>query len=625
MTQGRPNNKRFLTITLVIIGLVLTIELTQLIGLRFAYKELNQQASHHLKNLVSYIENILGRFEKVPEVLSTHPLLTEVLINPQDLDKQDRLNQLLGELKEVTQASDIYLINHQGITVAASNYQDEKSFVGMDFSVRPYFKNAIKGKLSHYYAVGLSSDKRGYYYAFPVNQGAKTIGVIALKISIEDIEKQHKETLVAHEYNFLIVAPDDVVFISDKPKWRLKTIGDISAKKHQQLVSSKRYAGRDILPLDAKTIGSAYLPSKIAGTLVQINTDGVKENVYALDMHMKEANWRVNLWSSLEPIDKQKSMLTLLSICGYLLAVFLVLFGKERAKNSKNLRDTKRLLEKRVQERTVDLTASNQKLIEEIQQKELAQTELKNIQDELIQSAKLAVIGHMSASINHEINQPLTALRSYSQNALTYQERGMTDKVSNNLHLIIDLVDRLANIVSQFKSFSKKSTGITSLVNVQESLSAALSIVKHQALNESVSLVVDVPDTDLYIDGDGMRLEQVFVNLFTNAIQAMFDEMDKVIYIDLSTAQQQVFITIRDGGPGVLEDNIDKIFQPFFTTKDSYGLGLGLSISYKIIESMHGKLSVGNHADGGAVFTIELPISQSPISKSPQEDAHESN
>jgi len=610
------SRKRYFTSALVIIGLLMTVNLGQLIGLRGSYQELYQQSTHHLNNLISYIENTLGRFEKVPEVLSKHPLLQQVLITPQNETQRQQLNLLLEEIAAVTQASDIYLIDKNGITLAASNWHLATSFVGNDYHVRPYFRQAIAGDRGRYYAIGLSSDKRGYYFAYPVMHNKEILGVITVKVSIDDIESHHKETVGENNYNFLIVAPDDVVFISDREEWRLKTIGPLSPEKEAALIASKRYAGREIDALSTKTVNSVFLPPNLKANIYQLNNGGKKERVFAQKMHMADVNWQVHIWSSLAPINRQKSILTVLSISGYLLVLFLVLFTKERLRNARHLRQARSLLEQRVKERTTDLTASNNQLLAEIQQRKQMEQKLKDTQDELLQSAKLAVIGNMSASINHEINQPLTALRSYSQNALLYQERGMSDKVANNLKLMIGLIDRVADIVSQFKNFTKKSAGLQSPILVQECIEAALSIIKHQAQSESVSIVCDISEEQLYTLGDDVRLEQVFVNLFSNAIQAMAECADKSLNIHLSkraalnqsNGEEKIIISIHDSGPGILEGNLDKIFEPFFTTKDSFGLGLGLSISDRIIESMQGKLLVNNHPNGGAEFTILLPV-----------------
>ncbi|MFT7007173.1 MAG: two-component system C4-dicarboxylate transport sensor histidine kinase DctB [Colwellia sp.] len=607
MTNKKIITKRYFIFLMLVFGFILTIYITQFIGVRSAYSELNKQSNSHLNHLIFYIESTLGRFEKIPDVLSKHPLLQEVLQKPNN-DNRERLNLLLEEIGGVAQASDIYLMDKTGLTLASSNWQSKNTFIGMDFSFRPYFQQAIKGQSARYYAVGLSSNKRGYYFTSPVTTNGEVIGVIAVKISIDEIESQHKEAIGDIDYNFLIVAPDDVVFISDKSEWRLKTIGSIGDKKAQQLKYSTRYSGREIAMLDVQSVQSIYLPKDISGSLLKLKDKNENKLIFTQKKQMLDEGWRVHLWTSLDNIEQKKSFLTIFSASGYLLIIFLVLFAKERMRNAKNQRDSRLVLEQRVEERTADLTASNAQLIAEIEQRKQTQAQLNKTQDELIQSAKLAVIGNMSASINHEINQPLTALRSYSQNALSYQERGQEDKTKHNLELIITLVDRLADIVSQFKHFSKKSSGIATQVYLQESINAAISIVKHQAQNESVQLRVDLPENKIFILGDDIRLEQVLINLFNNAIQAMTNEKNKRLDVSVTLVETKVIIAIKDTGPGILASNLDKIFEPFFTTKERIGLGLGLSISQRIIELMQGLLVVENHNDGGAEFKIVLPL-----------------
>ncbi len=627
--------KMFVTL-LVLFGLLFTLALVKQFGLRLAYQDLQRQSTLNLNNLISYIDNTLGRFEKIPEVLSKHPLLQAVLTTPLDTEKSQQLNVLLEEMSDVTQASDVYLINKSGITIAASNWRKESSFVGNDFSVRPYFYQAMKGELSRYYAVGLISNKRGYYFAYPVKNETEVLGVIAIKLRVDEIEDQHARDVGSDNYNFLIVGPDNVVFMSDNEEWRLNKITTLlddtpffNATKPPELIDIKRYAEREVLKLEISPIENNYLP--ITPNVQLFRLLNKQETVFAQQAKMRLNDWQVHIWSSLKPINEYTVFLMIIGTGGYFLMVILVLFTKERIRNTRQQLQANILLEKRVKERTEDLTTTNKKLVEEIAQRQKTQLELKATQEELIQAAKLAVVGNMSASINHEINQPLTAIKSYSQNALIYQERDMPEKVNGNLKHIIGLTDRLANIVSQFKSFTKKSSGVQAPVLVQTSINETLAIIKHQAQKASVEIITDVPKEELYILGDGIRLEQVFVNIISNAMQAMKNMSSKTIYINVTqvnatriTGTQenpQVDITFRDTGPGILADNIEKIFEPFFTTKESFGLGIGLSISQRIIESMQGVLVVNNHELGGAIFTISLPLhSPSNLQKNNPQD-----
>lgn len=368
--QSILKRKNYITSVLVVVGLLLVLEISQLIGMGSAYQQMHQESSKQLDNLLSYIENTLNQFNNVPEVLSQQPLLKEVLQSPNELDKITELNGLLADVRNMTQASDIYLVDKSGITIAASNWHLPTSFIGMDFTLRPYFQNAIKGQLSHYYAVGLSGGKRGFYYAYPIIDNDTVIGVIALKVSITDIEEQYKKTVLNDSFNFLIVAPDDVVFISDRPEWRLKTIGDISQDKRHKIVSGKRYANKEILPLNVTTVSSHYLPSTLNSELLEIKVGDNSEQVFTLQKLMKKVNWQVHLWRSTKPIKKQQDLLVIQSTSGYLLLVLLILFANERYKNAKRLKESQQLLEKKVKERTSDLSASNVKLHEEIVQRQ---------------------------------------------------------------------------------------------------------------------------------------------------------------------------------------------------------------------------------------------------------------
>ncbi len=608
----RHLKKAFHTL-LLLLGLFVTIMTFKQVGLRIAYQDLLIQSTQNLNNLVSYIDKTLGQFEKIPEVLSKHPLLQEVLISPENEQKTQQLNILLKEMSQVSETSDIYLINKFGSTIAASNWDKESSFVGNDLTVRPYFHEALAGKLSRYYAVGLTSNKRGYFFAYPVKNKTEIIGVIAIKVSVDSIENQYAQDVDNDNYNFLIVAPDNVVFISDKKEWRLSQIAiDVhpknSTQNNSQLtkIEQQRYSQRQVSTLQVSHVNNDYLPIIPDVQLFNLTTN--QETVFAQQTKMPLNDWRVHIWSSLQPINEQNILMIFIGSGSYFLLVMLVLFTKEKIRNTRQQLQAKLLLEQRVKERTEDLTVINKRLVDEISQRKMTQVELKKTQEELIQAAKLAVVGNMSASINHEINQPLTAIKSYSQNALTYQERKMPDKVQSNLVHIIALTDRLANIVSQFKNFTKKSVDIKVPILVQNSLSETLSIIKHQAQKESVEIITHVPDEELYILGDGIRLEQVFVNIISNGIQAIKDLSTRQIHVKVERVGQQVNITFRDSGPGILATNLDKVFEPFFTTKESFGLGIGLSISQRIIELMQGTLVVNNHKLGGAIFTISLPI-----------------
>ncbi|AVV86078.1 sensor histidine kinase [Shewanella putrefaciens] len=488
MLPMTPTAKKRLFLTIVLLtGLFAILKLTYWIHLHQGKIEIQTQSEQQLKELVSFLDGALSRYESIPHVLSTNPMLAQVLNDQQNPQKVQELNLYLEEIQHVTEASDIYLIDALGIAIAASNWQQSFSFIGKDYSFRPYYTDAISGNLGRYYAVGTSSDKRGFYFSYPIyQQGGKGIlGAIVVKVNIADIEQQSTSIAIAGQYQFVISDPDDIVFISSIDEWRLTSLTPLTQAKQYALNASKRYAERTISELLIKPhyqySGENY------DHIYQIRT-GITQAQY-MDTHheMTKAGWRVHILAPMKPLHESMPALMLLSASIYLLLALALLFSAERRRNLQRMQLAQSLLEQRVEERTQDLQQANERL--------------KDTQDELIQAAKLTVIGSLSASINHELNQPLAALRSYAQNTQTFLARDMQDKAQDNLKIIIELTDRLADIVGQFKSFTRKSQGTDSATDINRCITQALTIVQPAIDKQGVELDVQLPDGNYQVWG----------------------------------------------------------------------------------------------------------------------------
>ncbi|GCF91290.1 ATP-binding protein [Shewanella sp. SM101] len=592
MLPMTPKAKKRLFLTVVLLaGLFATLKLTYWVHLHQGKIEIQKQSEKQLKELVSFLDGALSRYESIPHVLSTNPMLANVLNDQQNPDKVQELNLYLEEIQHVTEASDIYLIDALGIAIAASNWQQSFSFIGKDYSFRPYYTDAISGNLGRYYAVGTSSDKRGFYFSYPIyQQGGKGIlGAIIVKVNIADIEQQSTSIAIAGQYQFLISDPEDIVFISSIDEWRLKSLTPLTQAKQYALNASKRYAER---PIGELLMKPPY-ESGSQAMLYQLQTGTDHEQYMDIHQSMAKAGWRVHILAPIKPLLTSLPALMLLSASIYLLLALSILFNAERRRNLHRMQLAQSLLEQRVEERTQDLQQAN--------------NQLKDTQDELIQAAKLTVIGSLSASINHELNQPLAALRSYAQNTQTFLARDMQDKALDNIKIIIELTDRLADIVGQFKSFTRKSQGADSATDIGRCIKQALTIVQPAIDKQGVELDVQLPNGNYQVWGDKVRLQQVFVNIMSNAIVAMQQSVKRQLIIRV-TSEDKFCISIQDSGPGVRESQMEKIFEPYFTTNERHGLGLGLSISQRIIESMQGQINVANAEEGGAIFQIILPI-----------------
>jgi two-component system C4-dicarboxylate transport sensor histidine kinase DctB len=214
----------------------------------------------------------------------------------------------------------------------------------------------------------------------------------------------------------------------------------------------------------------------------------------------------------------------------------------------------------------------------------------------------------MSAAIAHEVNQPLAAIRTFMASTKIYLQRGDSRQVTKNLDLIDGLAERMANITTHLKAFARKSEpGRPEQVEVARAVDGALFLVESQIKAAGVRLNRSV-EPGLRVSGYAVQLEQVLVNLIANALDAVADVKAPAIDIEVRAAQDTVRIRIADNGPGIPPEVIERIFDPFMTTKPiGKGLGLGLSITYGIVQDFHGRMHAENRAGGGAELIVELP------------------
>ncbi|WP_394200941.1 ATP-binding protein [Shewanella waksmanii] len=602
MPLSKKNKKHISVILLFAIGLAATLRIAYWFHLDQGLLQTKAQSQTQLKQLQSFIDGALSRYESIPHVLSTNPLLSQALYHQQSPQAIQDVNAYLEEVQNITEALDIYLLNQDGVAVAASNWQTSYSFVGKDFSFRPYFTEAIDGELGRYFAVGVTSNKRGFYFSYPIYPSEKTasqstkaanskqvIGVIVVKVDISDIESQSTRIARGSGYEFAISDLDNIIFLSSQRDWRLHAFLPLDQQTQININASKRYANRVITSLD---IAPSYQQTGVKYRLFSINqADQPDHRLLEIKSLMNKAGWRLHILTPVQPVYQRMPAILLLYAALYVAAALALLFSLERRKNISQMQQAKQQLEQRVKNRTQALEASNAKL--------------KDTQDELIQAAKLTVIGSLSASINHEINQPLAAIRSYAQNTKTMVERGRLDMVSTNVDTIITLTDRLAAIVAQFKSFTRKSHGQDSAIDLHQCIQDSLTIVQPEIDKQGIALTLALAKERLEIWGDSIRLQQVLVNLMSNAISAMKHSPSKRLHIATQSGHP-LTITITDSGTGIQANKIDRIFEPYYTST-SHGLGLGLSISQRIIEAMNGKIGVENAAAHGAIFTITLP------------------
>ncbi|MBC7311044.1 MAG: sensor histidine kinase [Rhizobium sp.] len=567
--------------------------------------EASLQASSALRLAVSALGGHLSRYEPLPALIADHDDIKALLRASSDPALRETANTYLQQINTLLRSSDIYVMTMDGETISASNYDGPASFVGQNFSYRPYFQDAAKGLQSRFYALGTTSLKRGYYFASPVSVDGAIRGVIVFKVDIDSIETSWK----GGEYKIFVADPEGIIFMTGSPEWLYNGILPLDAARLARTQASRRYADAPLkeLPLKRKT--------EDGHSLMTVTGDGAVREYLVLSHYMPEADWTVNVLMDTASVRGQArtvviALILFVCLAGLALAILL----QRRARTAERLRLEERArneLEHRVAERTADLARVNQQIELEIAERRLTEQELRKTQADLIQAGKLAGLGQMSAALSHEFNQPLAAAKTYADSAALLIDRGRTEEARDNLSRISGLVDRMASISRHLRNFARKPNEKLGPIGLDAVVDDTLEIVAARLKAADATLDVDLGRHPPAVFAGPVRLQQVLVNIITNAADAVEGQRNRTIELKARRKGGRVVLTVHDHGPGVPASIAERIFDPFFTTKGvGKGLGLGLSISYNIVKDFGGSLSVTNHADGGAVFRIELDAAE---------------
>jgi two-component system C4-dicarboxylate transport sensor histidine kinase DctB len=549
-----------------------------------------------------YVANLLGtlsRYEVLPQILGDLPGLRTALKAPDDPAVLDNANRLLARVKNQTGADVIYLMNPRGITLAASNWDKPDSFVAGNFAFRPYYREAMAGRLGRFFGLGTTSGKRGYYFAYPVRENDHNIGALVVKVDLD-----HTETLWGNTPEQLLVTDAyGVVILTSRPDWRFHASRPLSRAEQSAIAANQPYPTQAPPALDLDP--NAWLTQNRA---------------------LEETGWTVSILAPRILLDRP--VRSAVAVGAAALLALLMLLGllilRRRHYLERIALDTraKAELEQRVTERTQDLELLNSRLKQEVLEREQAQQELVRAQDELVQAGKLSALGTMSASISHELNQPLGAIRSYAENASTLLDHQRSDDARANLRLISELTERMASIIAHLRAFARRDRHAPERVALQPALDDALALLAKRRRAMDVELIRDLPDATLWVQAGETRLRQILGNLLGNALDALIDKAPpRRIWISIEHQAEHLDLLLRDNGPGFSAESLARAREPFFTTKTSaQGLGLGLAICDSLVRALDGELLLANHPAGGALITLRLRLASPGVNLQPSED-----
>lgn len=566
-------------------------------------EETAAQAHTTLRLAVAALEGHLKRYEALPALIADQENVKNLVERPDDEQLRAITNAYLKDINALLTSSDIYVMTMDGNTVAASNYDQTVSFIGENFSYRPYFQDAAGGSQSRFYALGTTSLKRGYYFGSPIRVDGDIRGVIVFKVDIDAIERSWSDG----DSRIFVSDPEGIIFMTGSPEWLYTAVEPLTPERLARTKASRRYADAILRELPVKR-GTYAGHSTIA-----IPDAAAAREYVVVSAQMENAGWSVNVLMDTGTVRAQTKttiVAALLFLCLSALFVAIILQRRARLRERMQMQaNAKQELERRVVERTADLARVNSRIEKEIAERRLTEQRLRQTQTDLIQAGKLAGLGQMSAALSHEFNQPLAAAKTYAESAAVLISLGRVDEASDNVRRISALIDRMASISRHLRNFARKPKEKLGAVSVDEVVRDTLEIVEARLATANAELTLDMEKGLPPVTAGAVRLQQVLVNIITNAADAVEGREDRRIDVSAVRDKSKVVILVRDRGEGVAAAIQDRIFDPFFTTKGvGKGLGLGLSISYNIVKDFGGSLTVRNHPEGGAVFVVELEV-----------------
>ena len=521
-------------------------------------------------------ETIVSQLDKqrfVPVVLARRREVTNLVAGSPLLPQDPALRSVLEDTTWLSGSLDIAIAGPDGRILAGVTGLITETIADSPGLSVPTGQGRL-GRSS----VKLANGKRAYGFSSSIRIGSRHAGSVIVLAPIEAIERA----------------------------WTLSGKPVFATDSRQEIVA------RDLQAIEFSNDEGLMAMLHPASLAAEIERDGER---YALFTRaINPVGWRLHVLENLRPIAEARNQAALISLLGAALlmvaAMGLANRWLNRIRQIRLERANAIRLERTVRERTRELSLANERL--------------RKTQQELVQAGKLAALGQMSAALSHEFNQPLAAIRSYADNAAQYLKRGRTTEAEDNVTRIAALTARMAAISKDLQNFARRPQERTMAVDLRDVIDGALELTAGRIAESRASVVVDLSDEPLLVRAGMNRLQQVVINLLTNALDAMAQSAGETgsgparksrrggktpadLEITAHRRDERIFLLVRDHGPGFTAEVAEKMFDPFYTTKAvNQGLGLGLSISYNIIRDFGGKLTARNHPDGGAEFGIEL-------------------
>ncbi|HEY9081603.1 sensor histidine kinase [Magnetovibrio sp.] len=554
---------------------------------RVVVDDLGAVAKERLNLYQSTLHAALAKYRYLPFLVARDDSVKALLSNPMHSDDTSaNASRALVAINAKSGTDALFVMDTEGTTVAASNWQEPLSFVGRNYSFRPYFHDAMQGGEGGFFAIGATTGEPGYFMSHPVRNKHGIVGVAVVKIDLSPLQHDWRdggETVFVSDHN-------GVIFLSSQERWNFRTLAPLSDGTRTLIHEQQQYRGQSLDVLNIKYGAIADADS--------VAIDG-RRYLHA-SRALNDLGWRLHYLSPVQRVEERRQATLLLGGAVLILLATLLLYWREREQ---------KIISRRRAREAEKFSAINQQLELEIEERRSAEAVLRETQAELVQAGKLAALGKMSAAIAHEINQPIAAIRTFSASARLMLEKGMSANLDKTLGEISALTERMGVITGQLKTFARKAPVRLDPLDVRDAIVNVEKIMQLQAIEDESELVVEMPDSPVIVKADIVRLEQIFINLLRNALDAVRGRAERKVALTLERSETHAKITVEDTGEGVGSDVQERLFDPFFTTKEvGDGVGLGLSITYGIVTDLEGDIRVANAPSGGAVFVVKLPL-----------------
>lgn len=563
--QRAPDRMRKSVLGVLIVTVLLTTAIT-FFGAKRYFEQVELAATN--SRLVLYLRSLnetLLQHQHLPFFLARDPRYsTEIKPRAVDPDTNTRLGQLAQEAK----LEAIYLMDADGLVLAASNAEEPHSFLGQNYGFRPYFQDALKGARSDYFAIGATSGRPGYFVAEPVSfAGGTQQGVIAIKLDVSELQRSWEDG----SDTVLAINQDNVVVLASNPDWLYRPVGALDPAARNAIVESRQFGDLTLAPL-------SWSPDRR-------NRVTLEDTTYLAASGPSDwRGWTVHFLQPERVILQQTLFAT--AVFGSIVAL---LIGFATFLRSRRIEQAYTVSERQ----RAALSDTNNRL-------ERAQTEL-------ARSAKLAALGHLAASVTHELGQPISAFRNH----LAAAEIGHEINNPTTAENLNKLVDRMEAITSQFRYFARARNDAKTGVQLARILEETEGLLAADIKAGGIKFECKLDALPIMLFGHQVQLEQAFTNLLKNAIHAVEDVADPQIKIDVRKDINCVHVHFLDNGHGLASASLADLQEPFFSTKPSgVGMGLGLAITTEIIKDHGGDLTVGTAANG-AEFIVTLPLAES--------------